>query len=375
MAQFIVNADDGNTPQHHAMRIWHDSLADTVLARLGMFGAKGSGKPIVIDRTLTGKAGEDVIIHFVPYADVEPILGQDADTEGNESSIDEFNLTVSIDEVKFAFKRKGNMTVQRTILNLREIFRTQIFQHFAQYNETELFKRAAGIAQTETSSGWESATNSTDRVNSGGATSNGRCIRADGSSSYSLVTQAGSDNVALISALAQTDKMNVNLVYAAGIMARKKAVYKMTPLRVANGKEWYMLFMSDESQLDLITDPNWFARSLSVEKAGLDNDAIALGSIGTIGHVICHSSEHVPKIVATADTDEYARNILFGREGVTLAWAQTLDYNEYTFPYAEAMGVKGNEIRGEVKNTFTNKDDTSTTIDYGVAQVITASTL
>jgi hypothetical protein len=194
-------------------------------------------------------------------------------------------------------------------------------------------------------------------------------------SGYTLLTEEQSDNAALVAATGVNDRLNFNLILASGVMARKKAVYKMTPLRVMNGKEMYLLFVSDEAKIDLINDPDWFARALSLEASGLDDDPIATGSMGTVGNVIIHSSEHVKHIVQTAGSDEYARNILVGRDAMTLGYAQTLDYVEESFSYGEEMGVRGMEIRGEVKNAFTNKDDTSATVDYGVAQVITASNL
>ena len=116
---FVVAAGDSNTPVHHALSIFRDSINWTTFMRMGLIGKKDSGKPVVLDTSLKGKAGEDVIYHMVPFSGEKPIKGESVSAEGNEKGFFEFQNTVRVDTVDFPFRVDGDMTNQRTILNGR----------------------------------------------------------------------------------------------------------------------------------------------------------------------------------------------------------------------------------------------------------------
>jgi len=367
---FIVDAGDGNTPVHHAMTIFRDSIKNTQFDRMGLMGRPNSGKPVVIDTSLSGKAGEDLKYHFVPFADVDPILGQNSSVEGNESRFDEFLDTVRVDSVDYAFRRKGRMTEQRTILNTRNEMRAQIADHVAQHNDRELFKRLSGIALTETQATWESATGTTDRV--AGAN---RAIRASGSNGFATVAAASTDNTALVAAMTTADTISPKLIMRAQVLARvqdSSNPYRLQSIRSTNGKEWYMLFLTPEQAFDLKLHPDWFVRSVAVTESGLDKDPFATSALGTIGNVVIHEAEHTTTFL-NGSSEKFGRGLLLGQNAALLGFAQTLEYTEELFDYKREMGVTGTEIRGETKLAFTNKDDTSSEVDFGVLQVISAS--
>jgi len=361
---FVVDAGDGNTPTHHAMTIFHDTLK---LLQPNLFGRVNGNRPVGIDTTLKGKAGETINYHFTPFANADPIRGQDATIEGNEKRFDEFRSALTIDDVNFPFGRNGNMTEQRTIINTRQEMRRQIAEHFAQYNHTEIYKRLSGIGLTETESDWESATGTTDRVN--GDT---RCIRASGANGYATVTEAKSDNTDLMSSMTASDKMNPFVIMRAAVRARKNDEYRLTPLRVAGNKLFFELHVSNVAAYDLMTHPDWLTRAIMVGDLGLENDPIAMGSLGVIKNVIVHESDHVTTF-GTAGSEEYSRNLLLGANAGVIGFAQTLTYVEELRDYRKFLGVNGSELRGELKLAFSDKNDTSTDIDYGVMQVIAAN--
>ncbi len=370
--QFITDANDGNTPVHHALTIFRDSIKNTMFDRMGLLGRPNSGKPVVVDTTLKGKAGEDVKFHFVPYADVDPILGQDVSKEGNENKFDEFNDTVTVDEVSYPFRKKGNMTSQRTILNLRSEMRLQIANHISQHNDREIVKRMSGIAITEKSATYEAAVQATDRVN--GAN---RCLGASGSNSSQEFLEASSDNTALNAAMTEADTLNPTMISRAQVIARRQTSsnpYRLQSIRSTNGKEWYMLHVSPEGAYNLSLHPDWFVRNVAAKDAGLEGDAFARGALGTIRNVVIQENEFITTFIDAADsTKKFARNLLFGQNALLLGFAQTLIYVERKFDYDSEMGINGSQIRGEKKISFTNKDNTAEDVDFGVMQLITAS--
>ncbi len=160
-------------------------------------------------------------------------------------------------------------------------------------------------------------------------------------------------------------------------MARTSTPYKMQPLRVGpNNEEHFMLFVSLEVGYDLSEHPDWITHALSTSDKGFENDPIATGALGIIGNVIVKESERIIKV--TDGTTSIARNLLVGADAVVLGFAQTLDLQEQWNDYRRELGINGSEIRGEAKLAFTDQtisvtNDTANDIDYGIAQVITAS--
>lgn len=378
MSFFIVDAGDSNTPTHHAATINRDSLLQTTFARMGLLGKPNSGKPIAVYKDLKNKAGETIYVHFVPFADKDPLIGQDVTIDGNEYKFDEFNTNFSIDEYNFPFKVKGRMTEQRTILNARNELRRQIVDHFSDWNDKSLFLDLVGInSKTENSGTYTSATDTTDRIN--GAN---RCVRASGTNSYATVTAANSDNTAVLSAMEDNDLMNPRLIMGAEVIARRRTTsnpYRMQSIKTTKAGEWFVLFVGPNSSYDLKTNAEWFARSVAVNEKGIERDPIAMGALGTINKVMIHEAEHIVKF-GTAGSDEVERNIMLGQNAAALAFSigggqggEMFQYTEMSKDYKRELGATGTQIRGQHKLNFTNKDNTSETIDYGVMQVLAAA--
>ena len=371
-AKFVVGANNANTPIQHSNNIFRNSLKLTNLSRMGLLGKPDSGKPVIVDTSLTSKAGDTINYHFVPFADVDPIHGQDASIQGNENKFSEFSTPVVIDEVNFPFLSQGRMTQQRTILNVRDEMFMQIARHFQQYNEKQVFNRLSGIGLLEGTATYQDPTRTVDQVN--GAN---RCIRAKGGDNFEILTEAQSDNAALVALMQDVDTISPKAIMRASVMARQTSAanpYKMQPLRVTNGKEFFLLFISTEDAYQLMVHPDWLVRAANSADSGLENDPMATGTLGIIKNVIVHESEFITAIDRLGDgTSFLRRNLLLGQNAAAIAWAQTLTYVEQLEDYDRKLGVNGFEIRGELKLNFENKDDASDRIDFGVAQLITAA--
>ncbi len=371
MAHFIRGTGDDANPIQHSKDIFHEHLRLTSLS--GMFGKKGSGKPIIMDTTLKGEDGDTKRCHFVPHTYADPLIGQDVTIRGNESTITEYIQDVVINEVNFAFARKGKMTEQRIVLKTREEFRMQLVNHFRQYNEDAYFKTLSGISATDLTGTWKLAAQATDRVQ--GAN---RCWRANGSANAAAVTAANSDNTALNSAMASTDKFSPQLLdEAVTTLAEMDAEstssisYRLNPIRVgANNEEFYIAFLSPRAARDLRYNPEWQAHAYSLAERGLNgaDDLIAKGAMGVWNNVIIKESQHVIRF-ATSGSHYLSRNLLVGADAMISAWAQTTDYTEETDDHRRILSVAASEIRGETKVAFYGNDG-ATTVDLGVAQLI-----
>lgn len=368
-SEFAVDAGDGNTPILHEMKIKTDTLKLTMFNSMGLMGGPDVGNVVHVNDDLKGEPGETVNIHFVPYADEDPILGQDVSIENNLCGFQEFRDSVTVDQVTFAFGRKGLMTEQRTIVKTREQLSSQVSRHFAQYNDTEITKRLTGIALTETQTDWESSTDTTDRVNGGG-----RCIRASGSNSYATVTEANSDNTALVAAIATTDKLNPRAIMGAGVEAKTStaSTYQLQPIKIVDNSKKYIMLVHPKAKFDLMVHPEWLSRAIEVSSAGLDDDPIAKGALGIIDNVIVREFEFITRF-QNGSSEYFARNLLLGESAVAVGWAKELFFVEELLDFKTKLGIAGFQLRGETKLAFTDKDNTSADIDYGVMQVVTAA--
>jgi len=372
MAHFIRATGDGANPIQHSMDIFHEHLRLTSLA--GLFGKKGSGKPIIMDTTLKGKSGDVVTYHFVPHAYADPILGQDASILGNESKFSEYTQTLTIDEVNFAFRRKGRMTEQRTLLNTREEMRRQIVNHFAQYNEDALMKTMSGVSATNLTGDYLLAANTTDRV-----AGVNRCWRANGSASATAVTAAQSDNDYLSSNVVATDLFSPQLIDEAvtalaeiDASSTTSITYRMRPIKIGpNNEEFYILLISPRAGRDLRYNPEWQAHAYSIADRGLGgkDDLISNGALGVWNNVIVKESQHIVRPLIDAGTSRFARNLLLGADAMISGWAKTTDYTEELVDHGRELSVAAYEIRGETKVVFDGNDG-STDVDMGVAQLI-----
>jgi N4-gp56 family major capsid protein len=361
MAELIRNASSNLTPIQHSTDIFKNYLKQMSLA--GMMGKKGSGKPIIVDDTLSGKAGDTIRYHFIPQDASDGILGQDASILGNEKSLSEYYFDLSIDILTQAYRKKGKMTDQRLVWNFRNEAKMQLTNWWAQKSEDLMFKALTGIISGMT----ETYTATTDLV-----IGDHRCIRADGANGYVTVVATGSDDTALAGAMNSSDKMSVNLIERAAIEARTAGTYKMRPMRVGkNGEEFFVLFIDLHAAHDLRFSPDWQNHAYSVIERGIGDDPIATGALGVWNNVIVKPSERVVRFTVDSGTNNYARNLLIGADAAILGWAQRLEYSEEMVDHNTTLSIAASEIRGQTKVKFNITD--STQEDAGVFQVISAA--
>lgn len=366
MAEFVRATGSDLTPIEHELSLFHEQLKGMNLK--GMLGKKGSGAAIITDTTLTANAGDTVRYHYVPHAFTgkDPIRGQDATILGNEETINESSFDVLVDEVNFALRKKGKMTDQRTVYSIGEEQERQIVTAFTQYSEDQVFKMWSGGALAETNASMISATGTADRVNG-----DGRCIQASGPNGSSEITEANSDNTAIVASVGVADTLSPRLIEDAVIMARTSGEFKMYPVRVGpNNEEYFCLFVSLKAARDLRSHPEWQNHALSAMERGLGGDMIAQGSLGIWDNVIVKASERV--IEVTSGSNAVARNLLVGRDSLILGWAQTMDFTEEIIDHKRVLSSNGSEIRGEAKVTGAATDGGAAT-DMGIAQVLTIS--
>lgn len=362
MNYFIRGTGSELTPLQHADSISKQYLLGNKFTQ--MIGKKGSGKPIVLDSSLfQGKHAGDVgRYHFIPQVFGAGIEGQDVDILGNEDTIEEYYMDIRIDQLAKAFAKKGKMTDKRMIWDYRAEAKDQLANWFKWRTENDLADALTGITTDGVTKLTGSALNSTALVNG-----DGRCIAPDyANSAFSTQTFNGSQtsNASLLSSLTADDVMNTHILDELQDFAKTAGKYPITPIRMEDGVERYLLILHPKAAIALRRDERWEKRALQsmAQTNSLMSDPIAKGCMGVWENIIIKEADYVRTATNSAGTLTIARNLLLGAEATILAYAQKLEYSEELLDHKRKMSVAADEIRGCRKLTFNG-------VDMNVAQV------
>lgn len=375
MGVFIRDLGDGRTPEQHEKELFKQYIMGTVFSNY--MGKKGSGKSIIMDgKAFSGMGNGDTRkYHFVPQYMGTGIRGQNKSIEGNEKSINEFVTEIRVDQVIQAFRKKGKLTDLRTVFNLRNEFKDQLANWFKVWTEFDIIDALTGYMYDGASyidgfsrdedSGMVIIDGKGAAMTSPLVKGNGRCFRPDfASNKFSVVDVAeeNTSNEALLRDMTTGDIMNTQLLDELQARAKTAGKYPMKPVRLQDGREYYILMLHPTAAKQLRADERWEKRVLASYQGNrsLENDPIATGAMGIWEKIIVKEADYIPSI--GNGTVNIARNLLLGADAAVMAWAQTMKYTEKTFDYDTEMGVMADEIRGIKKLDFNG-------VDLNIAQV------
>lgn len=374
MGYFIRGTGDGKTPKEHEAEIYKQYILGTVFSTL--MGKRGSGKSIIMDdKKFVGMGkGDTRAYHFVPQFMGAGIRGQNASYEGNEKSVKEFMTEVRVDEVGQAFRKKGKMTDMRTIINLRSEFKDQLANWFRIWTEYDIIDAMTGYMYDGASfiDGF-SRDEETGAVSISGKAltqplvkGKGRCFRSQytaGGFKNIIVPEADTSNQALLNTIKAEDVMNTHLLDQLQEFAKTADKYPMKPVRLKDGREYYILMLHPAAARMLRSDERWEKRVLANYQGckSLESDPIATGAMGVWEKIIVKEADYIPSISKDGGVT-IARNLLLGADAAVIAYAQTLNYMEKKFDYDREMGVAADEIRGIKKLDYDG-------VDLNIAQV------
>lgn len=378
MAYFIRGTGDPRTPLEHERAIFREYLTGTFFNTL--LGQRGSGKPIIVNSDkFKGKGnGDSVRYHFVPQYKGPGIRGQNKSVTGNEKTIDEFYTDVRVDQIAQAFKTKGKVSELRTIIPIRDEFKTQLVNWFKMVTEWDMVAALTGY-MTDGVEFLDGYTIDEDGILqiTGDAyklplvNGKGRCFRSDntGTNKFTTVDIApeNSSNEALLTDMTASDIMSTAILDELQLRCKQaNTKYAMKPIRMKDGNEYYMLLLHPKAALQLRQDERWVKRQQTnyMGVKTLESDPVATGAMGTWEKIIVKEADHV-STCTSEDGKTIARNLLFGSDCAVIGYAQTLDYTEEYTDYKRIFGVSADEIRGIKKLDFNG-------VDMNIAQVITA---
>jgi len=306
--------------------------------------------------------------------------------EGNEEALRAYDITIELDQLRFANRIAGRMTDQKTVVNFREQSRDALAYAIADRCDQLAFLTLSGVAYTNKNNG-------ALRTVVGGAVNGQELVDLEFASDVSAPTVArhrrwdATDGLVAgaTNAVAAVDKIGYETIV--NLKAYAKDNY-IRGIRGAGNQETFHMFVTPQQMADLKLDANFLA---NVRNAGVRGSANGLFS-GTsslmVDGVMIHEFRHVfntsgatsgssgnagaagYKWGAGANIDG-ARALFCGAQALALADIGLPEMVEDTFDYGNQSGISVGKIFGMRKPKY-NSDISGSVQDFGVICLDTA---
>lgn len=296
-------------------------------------------------------------------------VGEGQVLEGNEEALSIYQDSLRLSELRHAVRFKSDVTIddQRVPFNTRSEARDAMKDWFPDRLDTVFFNHLCGYTPANIEG------IGTGAVYTGGnlilAPSANRVLRAKGTTN--TTDQAvGADTTATFV---------LNLIDQAKYKARTASPL-IRPIR-QNGKEWYVLFISEEQALalraDTATAGSWFdLQKARIQGGEGDLNGIFSGAMGEYNGTVIHTSNRITRgvhSVTGAPVPNTRRAVFCGSQALAVGFGQKnsktkFSWNEKYFDYDEEMGIKAGLVYGMKKNRYNGEDYGTITITSYVPQ-------
>ncbi len=303
--------------------------------------------------------------------------------EGNEEALRAYDITIELDQLRFANRIAGRVADQKTIVNFRETSRDMLAYAMADRMDQLAFLTLSGIAYT-------SKTNGGLRTTSG--TAGHELVDLEFASDVSAPTTnrhrriSGSNLLAGdTTAITATDKLAYSHIVNLKAYAKDNFIRGM---RAAGNQEVFHLFVTPQQMASLKLDSDFLANVRNAGVRGPNNELFAGSSSLMVDGVMVHEFRHVfstegatsgassnagaagYKWGADANIDG-ARALFVGAQALAMADIGLPDIVEDTFDYGNQLGISVGKIFGLRKPKY-NSDVNGGVEDFGVICLDTA---
>ena len=348
----------------------------------------GTGQNAMVQRvTELTKSNKGTKANITLLADMtgDGITG-DNTLEGNEEALRAFDITIELDQLRFANRIAGRMADQKTVVNFREQSRDALAYAMADRMDQLAFLTLSGVAYTFKNNGALRPTSSStghelvdlEFASDVSAPTSARHVRWDATSN--LVTSSV--------ATTQVDAADI-ITYKC--LVELKAYAKdnyIRGIRGAGNDEMFHLFVTPQQMADLKLDSDFLANVRNAGVRGNANSLFAGSSSLMVDGIMVHEFRHVFNTAgATAGTSSNAgaagykwganadvngaRALFCGAQALAMADIGLPEIVEDTFDYENQAGISVGKIFGLRKPKY-NSDVSGSVQDFGVIALDTA---
>ena len=306
--------------------------------------------------------------------------------EGNEEALRAYDISIELDQLRFANRIAGRMTDQKTVVNFREQSRDALAYAMADRCDQLAFLTLSGVAYTHKNNGGL-------RTVVGGSVNGQELVDLAFASDVSAPTSArhrrwdatsglvAGDTTAVIPA----DKISYSTIV--NLKAYAKDNY-IRGIRGAGNQETFHMFVTPQQMASLKLDSDFLANVRNAGVRGTSNSLFSGSSSLMVDGVMIHEFRHVFNTSGAttgtsgnagaagykwgADADVVGGRALFcGAQALALADIGLPEMVEDTFDYGNQSGISVGKIFGMRKPKY-NSDISGSVQDFGVICLDTA---
>lgn len=350
---------------------------------INQFAGTGSNAMVQRITELTrSEKGTRAVITLLADMTGDGVTG-DYTLEGNEEALRAYDITIELDQLRFANRIAGRMADQKSVVNFRETSRDALAYAMADRMDQLAFLTLSGVAYTNKTNG---------AVRTTSATSGLELVDLEYASDVSAPTAArhlrisGADIVSGdTTAVTATDKLGYKQIVELKAYAKDNYI---RGLRGAGNEETFHLFVTPQQMANLKLDSDFLANVRNAGVRGTSNSLFSGSSSLMVDGVMCHEFRHVFNTAGAsagtssnagaagykwgADADVNGARALFcGAQSLAMADIGLPEIVEDTFDYGNQAGISIGKIFGLKKPKF-NSDHNGTVEDFGVICLDTA---
>lgn len=303
--------------------------------------------------------------------------------EGNEEALRAFDISIELDQLRFANRMAGRLTDQKTVVNFREQSRDALAYAIADRCDQLAFLTLSGVAYTHKTNGALRTTSSSaghelvdlEFASDVSAPTSARHLRADGANIV-----AG-DTTALVAG----DTMQYRHIVELKAAAKDNYI---RGIRAAGNDEVFHMFVTPQQMADLKLDSDFLANVRNAGVRGNQNGLFSGTSSLMVDGVMIHEFRHVFNTSGAttgasgnagaagykwgADASVVGARALFcGAQALAMADIGLAEVVEDTFDYGNQAGISIGKIFGLRKPKY-NSDVSGSVQDFGVIAFDTA---
>ena len=345
----------------------------------------GTGQNALVQRvTELTKSEKGTKANITLLADMtgDGITG-DNTLEGNEEALRAFDITIELDQLRFANRIAGRMADQKTVVNFREQSRDALAYAMADRMDQLAFLTLSGVAYTHKTNGGLRPTSSTaghelvdlEFASDVSAPTGDRHRRISGTSI------AAGDTTAVTA----TDKLGYKHIVELKAYAKDNYI---RGIRGAGNDEIFHMFVTPQQMANLKLDSDFLANVRNAGVRGQANSLFSGSASLMVDGVMIHEFRHVFSTEgATTGTSTNAgaagykwgananvsgaRALFCGAQALAMADIGLPDIVEDTFDYENQAGISIGKIFGLRKPKY-NSDVSGSVQDFGVICLDTA---
>ena len=345
----------------------------------------GTGQNALVQRvTELTKSEKGTKANITLLADMtgDGITG-DNTLEGNEEALRAYDITIELDQLRFANRIAGRMADQKTVVNFREQSRDALAYAMADRIDQLSFLTLSGVAYTHKTNGGLRPTSATaghelvdlEFASDVSAPTGDRHRRISGTSI------AAGDTTAVTA----TDKLGYKHIVELKAYAKDNYI---RGIRGAGNDEIFHMFVTPQQMANLKLDSDFLANVRNAGVRGASNSLFSGSASLMVDGVMIHEFRHVfstegattgasgnagaagYKWGANADVSG-ARALFCGAQALAMADIGLPDIVEDTFDYENQAGISIGKIFGLRKPKY-NSDVSGSVQDFGVICLDTA---